>query len=104
MTIEEFKNSFVSDEAPPGISPELEALWNDAKGNWDIAHQMVQHFDDEDNAKIHAYLHREEGDISNAEYWYKKANTSKPDANLEDEFDELVNYFLNKKTFCTIDF
>ena len=59
------------------------------KGLWDEAHQLVQPYSDQYSCLIHAYLHRVEGDLSNAQYWYSRANAEMPDNTLEQEFDRL---------------
>ena len=73
MTVEDFKRT-ASDDAPPkNISRPLLALWHDARGDWDAAHETAQSVEDETGAWIHAYLHRKEGDAGNAAYWYRRA-------------------------------
>ena len=57
--------------------PPLAALWWAAKGNWDEAHKIVQDEETADAAWVHAYLHRVEGDLGNAGYWYRRAGTSR---------------------------
>ena len=62
----------LADAAPaPGLEPPLAALWWAAKGDWDRAHKIVQDEGDVDAAWVHAYLHRVEGDLPNAGYWYR---------------------------------
>ena len=64
----------LADTAPaPGLEPPLVALWWAAKGDWDRAHKIVQDESDADAAWVHAYLHRVEGDLGNADYWYQRA-------------------------------
>ena len=64
----------LADAAPPlGISLALAALWWDARGDWDRAHGCAQDQDDAAGAAVHAYLHRKEGDLGNAGYWYRRA-------------------------------
>ncbi|MCP5149688.1 MAG: hypothetical protein H6983_19340 [Ectothiorhodospiraceae bacterium] len=58
---------------PPGLAPGLRALWMEARGDWDAAHRIVQEESDADAAWVHAYLHRREGDLDNARYWYRRA-------------------------------
>ena len=72
MTFQEFSNSLRQD-APPLVPPLLRALWHDAKGNWNEAHRVAQDTEGADAAWVHAYLHRKEGDLSNAAYWYRHA-------------------------------
>jgi len=59
------------------------------EGEWDKAHQLVQSYSDEWSCLIHAYLHRVEGDLSNAKYWYKRAGTNMPNNTLEEELKRL---------------
>lgn len=59
------------------------------EGDWDAAHRTVQELDDELACLIHGYLHRIEGDLSNAAYWYRRANTSMPDNTLDEEHERL---------------
>ena len=73
MQFSEFEES-ISGENPPGsLSNYLKALWYDAKGDWEKAHTIIQDIEDKTAAWIHAFLHRKEGDISNADYWYHRA-------------------------------
>jgi len=70
MTFVEFKASLSEPEPPAGLAPALTALWWDAKNNWDKAHKIVMDEGGADCAWVHAYLHRREGDVENAGYWY----------------------------------
>src|SRR4051795_10101323 len=70
-------DSFLSGDTPPSTSARaLQALWWAARGSWDRAHTLVQHDDTKDAAWVHAHLHRVEGDLENASYWYRKAGRS----------------------------
>ena len=74
MTVEEFRASLTVPEPPQGLDLALQALWWDAQGNWDRAHTCAQANEaDPSAAWVHAYLHRKEGDLSNAAYWYRRA-------------------------------
>ena len=75
------------------LSPVLKSLWYDAKGEWDQAHAQVDHLRDEDSAWVHAYLHRKEGDLLNADYWYAKAKKTRPSCSLQEEWENLVIHF-----------
>ncbi|HSF54555.1 MAG TPA: hypothetical protein VLA71_12420 [Algoriphagus sp.] len=75
-------------------SPILLALWYDAQGNWDLAHDQVDQMQGKSAARIHAYLHRKEGDEWNANYWYSKAGEKMPSLSLEEEWELLVRRFL----------
>ena len=59
-------------------------------GKWDAAHELVQDYSDELSCLIHAYLHRTEGDLSNASYWYRQAGTKIPENSLEEEMAHLM--------------
>jgi len=93
-TIENFKSSLSGTQPPAGLSVYLKALWHDAKGNWDKAHHMIDNLEDLKAYWVHAYLHRKEGDLWNAEYWYKKAGELMPDYSLEKEWEEIVGALL----------
>lgn len=90
-TLEDF---YLSDSSKWKDSPILLALWHDAKGNWNLAHDQVDQLPGKSAARIHAYLHRKEGDKWNANYWYSKAGEKMPDQSLEEEWEELVRRFL----------
>lgn len=72
MTLDEFRDS-VTGAMPPGLATPLQALWWDAKEDWHRAHEAAQLGEDADSAWVHAYLHRKEGDLGNAAYWYRRA-------------------------------
>ncbi len=69
----------------------IEALKAERQGDWDKAHRMVQDIDTPDAAWIHAYLHRVEGDIGNAGYWYRRARKPASTKTLEDEWQEIFD-------------
>lgn len=73
MTLAEFKVTLDATTPPENITPALRALWHDARGDWNAAHETAQSVDDETGAWVHAYLHRKEGDAGNAAYWYRRA-------------------------------
>lgn len=66
------------------------------QGEWDEAHNIVQQYSDEWACLIHAYLHRVEGDLSNAGYWYRRAKTEMPDNTPEQELDRLYSLVKGK--------
>lgn len=90
MDYPSFIDSLLQDEPPTAVSVYLQALWFDAKGSWQQAHELVQDIDSRPAASIHAYLHRKEGDTINAAYWYRRAGMDEPDISLEDEWEDLV--------------
>jgi hypothetical protein len=89
-----FKESLKHDTPPSGITLALEALWHDGKGDWDRAHDLINDLEDKQSAHVHAYLHRKEGDLWNADYWYRRAGKQRPSASLEEEWEDLVRSFL----------
>ena len=94
MRFEEFKATLELESVPEGLAEELSALWHDARGDWDGAHDVVQPLRGVNACRVHAYLHRKEGDEGNAGYWYAKAGTPTFDGSLDDEWEALVRDFL----------
>ncbi len=90
MTFWEFKASLLDNQPPAQSGNLLQALWHDARGDWSAAHQIAQDIDTATGARVHAYLHRKEGDESNAQYWYHKAKQTMPNTSLEEEWEVLV--------------
>lgn len=89
-TLTDFKASLNSEQPGSGLSVQLKGLWYDGKGDWHQAHAQVDHLDDQASAWVHAYLHRKEGDIGNADYWYRRARKIRPDVSLQEEWEQLV--------------
>lgn len=73
-----------------GLQPLLGAMWWDARGDWARAHKLAQAVDTSDGAWVHAYLHRKEGDLANADYWYRRADRSRPASSLDREWEAIV--------------
>jgi len=90
MTLKEFKESLSEKTTTPGMSEYLKALWYDAKVDWEKAHTIIQDIEDKTAAWIHAYLHRKEGDSSNADYWYNRAGRKRPSLTLQEEWESIV--------------
>lgn len=96
MTTSEFSTSVTEDSSPKSnLSKPLQALWWDAKGDWHEAHEVCQSAGSLDGDWVHAYLHRKEGDLGNAAYWYRRARQPVFDGSLEDEWKSLVETFLS---------
>jgi hypothetical protein len=91
VTLEEFQTS---GNEPTGLTPALRALWREAKGEWEAAHRIAQEDDSRDAAWVHAYLHRKEGDLSNARYWYARARRAAHAGSLEEEWRNIVSDLL----------
>ncbi|MBA9075354.1 MULTISPECIES: hypothetical protein [Rufibacter] len=89
-----FQESLSEPMPPAGASVYLQALWHDAQGNWERAHELIQDLPDANAAWIHAYLHRQEGDLWNADYWYRRAGKKRPANTLQQEWEQLVQVFL----------
>lgn len=96
MTLEQFKSSVHQDEPSNGLDSALEAMWYDAKGNWEAAHNIAQDIHTKNGSWIHAYLHRKEGDLFNAKYWYNKAGEGVFKGSLDEEWEYIVSSLLNK--------
>jgi hypothetical protein len=94
MTLAEFKITLANNTVSDNLSLYLQALWYDAKGDWEKAHSLIQDIPDKTAAWVHAYLHRREGDIWNADYWYTKASKKRPSMPLDQEWDEIVSSLL----------
>jgi hypothetical protein len=94
MTIEAFKTSLDENNPPEGLDQKLLALWYDAKGDWQKSHAIIQDIESKDAALIHAYLHRKEGDLWNADYWYQRAGSKRPGVSLDEEWNNLLSSFL----------
>ena len=90
MDLEGFRASLIHDRPPQGLGPALQALWREAKGDWDAAHRLAQGADGCEGAWVHAYLHRVEGNLSNAGYWYRRAGRPRSSAPLVEEWEEIA--------------
>ncbi len=91
MTLYETIQSTPEDAEPQqSWSPEIRALWYDRQGDWDKAHELVQDADSGNGAWVHAYLHRKEGDLWNADYWYRKAGKKRPEFSLSEEWQDIL--------------
>lgn len=96
MDLVEFRKSLSRGKPPPGASALLEALWHEAHGDWDRAHKIAQSQKGKAAAAVHAYLHRREGDLSNADYWYERAGRSRTRGALDKEWEALATELLGK--------
>ena len=94
MNLDIFKGSLTQAAPPPGLSLAIQALWWEAKGDWDKAHECAQAQDDLTGARVHAYLHRREGDATNARYWYRRNGETLPGTPLEVEWESLARALL----------
>ena len=94
MSTADFRASLDGAKPAPSLEPPLAALWWAAKGQWDEAHKLVQDEAGADSAWVHAYLHRVEGDLGNAGYWYRRAGKPVASGPLEGEWEQIVQALL----------
>jgi hypothetical protein len=90
MEIATFRASLTEAAPPAGLPAPLMALWWLAGGDWNKAHLIAQGDDGAEAAWVHAHLHRVEGDLGNARYWYARAGRAPTDAPLPTEWTEIV--------------
>ena len=98
MNPAEFKASLSGAAPAAGLAVPLAGLWWAAKGNWDQAHRIVQDDGSRDAAWVHAYLHRVEGDLGNAGYWYRQAGRPAATDSLESEWQRIVSALIEGGT------
>ncbi len=97
MDFRGFRQSLTETAPPAGLALALQALWWDAKGDWDKAHDCAQGQDDQAGAWVHAYLHRKEGDAANAGYWYRRAGRPAASEPLDQEWQAIARDLLAEK-------
>ena len=98
MVIAEFRESLQRERPLAGLSAALEALWWDGKENWEKAHEAAQRDEGPDGSWVHAFLHRKEGDLPNAKYWYQRADRAEGYGNFQREWDSIVAYLLRRSS------
>ena len=96
MKRNDFKTSVKKQSPNEKLPKALVALWWQKKGDWDKAHTIVQSDKTDDGAWVHGLLHREEGDLGNASYWYSRANKLMPEETIENEWELIVSELLNR--------
>ncbi|WP_424682825.1 hypothetical protein [Frateuria sp. YIM B11624] len=89
-----FEASLADSRPPDGLSDHLQALWWLRHGEPERAHHLVQLLDDAGAAAIHAHVHRLEGDLDNAGYWYRRAGLPFCEESLEAEWRHLLERFV----------
>ena len=94
MDLGKFRASLERPAPPEGLSPLLQALWHAARDEWEAAHRLAQDDNSADGAWVHAYLHRVEGDESNAGYWYRRAGKPHCQSSLASEWTEIATALL----------
>jgi hypothetical protein len=96
MDLPTFKASLGAAEPPAGVDLALQTLWWDAKGNWQKAHACVQEETSATGSRVHAYLHRVEGDLANAGYWYNRAGRPPATGTTAEEWEALATELLGR--------
>ena len=96
MTLQEFKATLKNDNPPRDVGKELTALWIEANGDWDKAHRIVQVMENWEAQWVHAYLHRKEPDLWNANYWYNRCGKTMPEEKVsyQEEWDQIATDLL----------
>jgi hypothetical protein len=100
MTLAAFEATLSAAEPPAGLAPALLALWHDAKGDWTAAHDTAQTIETPAGAWVHAYLHRKEGDASNAAYWYRRAGQPVASDSLGAEWRRIAGALLQSEALA----
>ena len=95
MTFDEFRASLKGTE-PPRVSAPLRALWHAGRGEWAEAHAIAQDIDNINGAWVHALVHRQEGDLENARYWYRRAEQPPAIDSLDAEWQRIVSALLTE--------
>jgi hypothetical protein len=96
MDLAQFRALTRKKQPPANLSPALQGLLWDAKGNWDKAHECAQAQEDRQGDWVHAYLHRKEGDLANAGYWYRRAKKKVPTGSLDEEWEAIARALLDE--------
>ena len=94
MTLDDYTASLKNDAPLPGLPATLQALWHEARGDWESAHKIVQAENSAEAAWVHAYLHRKEGDAANAAYWYRRSKRPVSTDTLENEWRSIARDLL----------
>ena len=92
---EAFLAALNGDFPPRAWGDPFRALWWDARGDWEASHEIAQELPTSWGAWMHAYLHRKEGDLWNAGYWYRRAGVGERRDSLKEEFDALLGALLD---------
>ena len=94
MDLETFRRTLEDDQPPESIGHGLCALWHIGRDQWGRAHALIQTHGDSNSCWIHAHLHRIDGDLPNAAYWYSRAGRGMPKSDLKTEWDQIVTALL----------
>ncbi len=94
MDLASFKASMESAVPPDTLRLALQSLWYAGKGDWQTAHGLADSKHGNETNWVHGYLHRAEGNMSNAGYWYRRAGRDVPAVALEAEWQAIVESLL----------
>ena len=94
MNLQTYKETLQQKTPPADLSGPLLALWHAGKGDWHTSHEVTQSDNSPEMCWVHAYLHRDEGDLSNANHWYRRAGRSMPQSSLEAEWEDIATTLL----------
>ncbi len=97
MNLDEFKASLNGSEPPAGLSGVMTALWYGGNDDWETAHHIAQDIASPHGYWVHAWLHRQEGDLGNAGYWYQRAGKPMATGGLKNEWEEIVQEVLGRR-------
>ena len=96
IAFEELLNWKEAGSFPDDIPPLLQALLLESAGDWESAHRIAQNEPSNDGSGVHAYLHRVEGDLGNASYWYRSAGRTLPELSQDEEWEYIAMALLEK--------
>ena len=96
MDLSEFRATVTVADPPGNLTGPLLALWHDARGAWDTAHQILQDEPGPAGCWVHAYLHRVEGDENNAGHWYNRAARPHCTTTLPEEWETIATELLKE--------
>ena len=94
MKLEEFIQQ--NSQQIKGYSLALQALWHDYQNDWHSSHKLIDRESDRDCAWVHAYLHRQEGDLGNARYWYRRSGKPESKLSLNQERQQITRALLER--------
>ena len=94
MNIEEFKQ--LNSQQIIHYPLALQALWHDYQDNWHSSHKLIDRESAKDCAWVHAYLHRVEGDLWNARYWYRRSGKPESKLSLTEERQQITQALLKQ--------
>jgi hypothetical protein len=91
-----FLDSLESGTPPATAVPLLRAVWLGLRGEWEAAHRIAQDDASAEGAWVHAWLHRIEGDLANARYWYRQAHREVAEGDLQQEGKTIAAFLLKR--------